>query len=420
MRAEAPSFICPDGVNYYAATIGNANNAALKPAEVGRSTTAGSSPEMRLEIWPRDIFGQENTEVAQLAHLVPASRDNSALYFDVATGALALPEQRYSHHRQWETIQKAIHGAVAPTDTPTTSPPRRAPYRRPHTGIKHSVTNLISLAGQATYFDQNPCVLIVPVLNLRQVKCWNGQRYSAIVMVGTFKPPKRPLIHLDSICKNINMQTEGPTANPEQVEVSRALLNHFVLGMTYSLIHRSSRWATELSFEQWRRLEECIRLFVENPGCGAVVPTPNHHRAPRAGLPLRPRLVTFRGAAEAPENDNHRHLAPDPYLLVVKAAINWSARHRQPLLAAAEPVEEAGEDDELYELAMEQYLASYDRMIRPPDCPEELAIRMRRSTDDFQGDSPRGGDKRQRVSLDDSASSSTPELHTAAWLFGLR
>jgi hypothetical protein len=412
-RTRAPSFASPDGANYYDLTISKANDPALRPAEVGRSSTAGSSnPEMRLDIWPRDIFGAEKTEAAHFAHLVPASLDNSTLYFDVAAGALALPQQRlHSHHRQWVTIQKAIHGAIAaPTDTRNASPRRRAPRRRPYTGIKHSVTNLIRLAGQATYFDKNPCVLIVPVLTLDEVRRWNGQSYTAIVMVGKFQPPgRRSVIHLDSICENINMMKEGPTATPEDVEVARVLLSHFVLGMAYSLIHRSSTWVTELSFEQGRRLDECIRVFVENAsGGGVVVPRPRS--APGTGPPLRPRLVTFRGADEAVHN-NINHLAPDPYLLSVKAAVNWSARHRQPLLAAAEPVEEE-EIDELYVLAMEQYLEYYDRTVRPPDCQEELARQLGQPKG-FQGEESPRANKRQRVSLAESASSS-PALQTAS------
>jgi hypothetical protein len=62
-------------------------------------------------------------------------------------------------------------------------------------------------------------------------------------------------------------------------------------------------------------------------------------------------------------------------LLAAKAAANWSSRLRQPLLAAAEP-EEDPFDDELHQLALEQYLEWHDKRLRPPDDPNELAVQL--------------------------------------------
>jgi hypothetical protein len=70
--------------------------------------------------------------------------------------------------------------------------------------------------------------------------------------------------------------------------------------------------------------------------------------------PLRVRIVGFASASSA-----EGHPAPDPFLLPVRAAVNWSARNNQRLLAAAEPEEEDDSDDpdaELDRMAEEEHL----------------------------------------------------------------
>jgi hypothetical protein len=57
------------------------------------------------------------------------------------------------------------------------------------------------------------------------------------------------------------------------------------------------------------------------------------------------------------------HPAPDPMLLTVKAAINWSWRHGQKLLEGGELFDE--EPSELSVLAEEQYLEWQQERLRP-------------------------------------------------------
>jgi hypothetical protein len=343
-RAEAPSFVSHGVANYYAKTIESANNAALVPFPGDRSQSSSMRTPLRQQVWPYSVFAVADT-LSPVAHLVPASRDHAATYFDVAIGALALDESGLP----WETVQKSIHGAVAPTEAPTTTHPRRVPRRRPHTGIKHSVPNMIRLAGQATFFDQHPCVLIVPAMPLDEVKSWSGGGYSAIVMVG---PPRDETVdphgHVITerlICRGISMLDEGEVATPEQVESARSLLSQFVLGLAYSLFHRLGRYWDQMSGDERREVESLRNNFVNCRG-GVVAPELNQ------GRPWRVRLVTFRGVTEAGD----LHVAPDPYLLTVKAAVNWSRRHDQKLLAAAEPQDDDEEIDDLSALDMQRFL----------------------------------------------------------------
>ena len=41
-----------------------------------------------------------------------------------------------------------------------------------HTGLKHMICNKIRLCGQKRYFDANPCVIIVPILTMKQARDW--------------------------------------------------------------------------------------------------------------------------------------------------------------------------------------------------------------------------------------------------------
>ena len=256
----------------------------------------------------------------------------------MAIGALALDESELS----WETIQKAIHGAV---------PAGGGGGRVDHTGIKHSVTNMIRLPGQFDYFDRLPCVLIVPTLTLHEVKNWNGGGYQAMVMVG---PPSRDAVdsagrtvNLQSICAAIGMLNEGDIALPGHIHTAQTLLSQFVLGLAYSLFRRYERYSHHTDENEQGEFN-LLRINFSNPRGGVVVPERN-----RAGQPWRVRLVTFRGVTEARD----LHVAPDPYLLTVKAAVNWSRRHDQKLLAAAEPQDGDEEIDDLSALEMRRFLA---------------------------------------------------------------
>jgi hypothetical protein len=65
------------------------------------------------------------------------------------------------------------------------------------------------------------------------------------------------------------------------------------------------------------------------------------------------------------------HPAPAPLLLVVKAAINWSAHDDQPLLAGGEVHDDDIDSDSscLSNLAEDQYLEFYDAQARLEPLP---------------------------------------------------
>jgi hypothetical protein len=414
-RDKAPGFQSPDGINYYKATLEMAQDPASSvvpepepepdPAPADAAAASTSSPAVssarkyfktHRAMWPVDVFGSPYVKGMPLAHLVPHGPDNSTLYFDVVACVLGLKDTKEVRQDGqevvvppgWDTVQKAIHGA---TTGPATAPGKRVD----NTGIKHSAPNMIRLYFQAEYLDTDPGLIIVPILTLDEVKAWEGGPYDALALAGEVREEVEGqgiavTSDFPTVCERIKMTTEGGSeANHEEIETGRKLLTSFVLGMAYSLFRRSPDREQHLTQKQWTKLEGYRRQFPADAK-NVLVPAPN----PNAPEPLRVRIVKFgsatagvdgggddataaEGASKAKDKSDKKklHPAPDPLLLAVRAAINWSRRRGQPLLAAAEPQPDGFEAE--YDRRIEQYLESLDRDLRPPDDdPEEFARRL--------------------------------------------
>ena len=328
-------------------------------------------------IWPTDIFGNEGP--FELAHLVPASPLYATFYTDVARWALAVRE---GDGDDWESLQKMIHGT-------------RKESRLPHTGIKHLVANIIRLDNQARYLDNAPCILIVPVMSLEAMKKWNGEKYDAVVMVGAYKDEEKDIsFTVQDVCRRVQMsvlpeendaELKDPSvpfnvrysiADADQVECARVLLVDVLLGLYDSLLRRLPKIKVKLDKEQSEELDKLQEQFafvtslclpkakVKSDPEAKVKSDPEVESDPKVKVkekPLRVRLVSFGDYASS----GGRHPAPDPLLLAIRAGITWSWRHGQKLLAAAEPQDDDIERDELYELAIEQYLDFCDAQCRP-------------------------------------------------------
>jgi hypothetical protein len=251
---------------------------------------------------------------------------------------------------------------------------------------------MIRLKGQAAYLDKLPCLLIVPILTLDKVKAWKGGPYDALVLAGEHRSERAGTAPFPTVCMDVGMNTKGGReANREEIEAGRTLLTSFLLGMAYSLKCRTPDRDQHLTQDQ---LDELNRYRGKFPADAkrVLVPVPN----PNAPDPLRVRVVEFGSAsagADGGDDDatttaevaskakdksdkKKLHPAPDPLLLAVRAAINWSRRRGQPLLAVDdEPVTDGFEAE--YDRRIEQYLESLDRDLRPPDDdPEEFARRL--------------------------------------------
>jgi hypothetical protein len=143
------------------------------------------------------------------------------------------------------------------------------------------------------------------------------------------------------------MIDRGNFALETEIEKARQLLEAVILGMAYSLLNCFKERERFLNDDA----KDLVNSFVnatESQKVKVPVLVARPASTPDAAEHRRVRVVEF-SSHGAPQG----HPAPDPLLLVVKAAINWSRRHDQPLRGAGEPPEE---EDELDILAEEEFL----------------------------------------------------------------
>lgn len=360
------------------------NNIAADESSSSRSSKRSKNKEI---VWPTDIFGNEIL-TAEMAHLIPASDRNSDTYDEVAAWVVGYKEQND------DVRMKLIHGsrpspavelpAAEPTATvqssappavfpptqpsalqqlPASRPSRlkqviaplqklgrniRAP-RRPaplpadpppsaernqkvrFSGLKHSALNLIRLLGQRDYMDNNPCVVIVPAMTKDDLLNWkSGQSYTAIVLVEGWPDRKikaeNAALLTGMAIQNQDLPADQTEATKDEVEMARMRLTEVLHGLAYSLSRRTPEFR-----EKYNLFNIEGNIFV--PSASGSQPEAFHHvRKVIFGLP-------------------GLHPAPDPLLLAVKAALVWSVRNEQRLLAGGEQKDDDGssiESDEIF------------------------------------------------------------------------
>ena len=323
------------------------------------------------------------------AHLVPASPQFASLYHHVAIWVFgAIVNKRNTSPR---FIQKLIHGSKPmnpPVTTPATSstdastrkkllmpwksgkacatPSKsRTTYPTPAKsedtppksrnrlgGLKHMICNKIRLAGQWLYFDTYPCVLIVPILTLKQAKEWNGQGYHAIFMISTGNIG----VTLQRVASTVQMQDLGDVASKPEIAVAQGLLSATIKGLAYALTERSDerqKWVADLTDEKSKELlyelqEEAITFTGEKS-----IPIPTERQEEEKQKPVRkitfaPAFGPFGGVG---------HPAPDPLLLVVKAALNWCMFHGEKLMPATK------DDDSDLDMSESSSLAAIQKLM---------------------------------------------------------
>jgi hypothetical protein len=319
------------------------DNVAVDCSKTSRNSHTNT--EAKEYIWPTDVCGSPDFD-AQIAHLVPASPINASMYSDVARWVFAVEDSQDSV-ADMKIVQKLIHGAKRdPKKRKQAAKYRSAKDAKERnkrldcTGLKHMASNKIRLRNQAEFFDQKPCLLIVPVLTVDEMKAWNGEGYNAVVIAGEYDSTNAAEVY-----KSIGLR-EGVVkdATRSEIEIARTSLEAVVLGLSYSLFHRSQKVEVGLSKQALERLDELRKRPSAIDLSGIIVPK----RSDLSGV--RVARVTF-----AHHNSTKGHPAPDPLLLAVKSSINWSWRNKQKLLAAGERPDEDEEDVQQEELDCEWF-----------------------------------------------------------------
>lgn len=196
------------------------------------------------------------------------------------------------------------------------------------TGVKHFPTNRIYLKGKKTYYDFDPCVIIVPILAALDVKNWNGEGYSAIVLAGP--PLQGEPRDAASVYSSIGAGAGGKEgeflATMEDLMVATLLLETAVRCIAKSR-------ATTSNLDLASAIGNNKKL---GPSVEETIPIPKIKVA-EVEYPLPDlRLVKIRKVTFSDRFDPSTtcHIAPDPALLLAKASSNWLGRQGSMILPA--------------------------------------------------------------------------------------
>jgi hypothetical protein len=212
--------------------------------------------------------------------------------------------------------------------------------------------------------DVSPCVVIVPIMNQEEMKNWNGEGYEAIVMAEEWEG--KPI---EFVCQGIGMVEKiEPMASHAEIETARLLLEGVLCGLAYSLVHRPRRFLKGESLDRFNRYKNSFMNPLVNMVGEVTVPEPR--AVTSDGRVRRVRKVKFGPVIR--QQGEAIHPAPDPLLLAVKAAVVWSTRHQQRLLAGGEVEDDA---DSLSIQAEEEYVERLRQAHRPKSF-QDLAARL--------------------------------------------
>ena len=123
-----------------------------------------------IKFFKTDMFGSSKYRNHELAHIVPHSRSRAALWTSVLAGILNL---QIESPKDESLFRKMIEGHY---------PSSHTDRRKEGSGLTHQPFNLIALAEQKTWWDENPSISIFPNLSLDSMIKWDGEDYSAIVV----------------------------------------------------------------------------------------------------------------------------------------------------------------------------------------------------------------------------------------------
>ena len=206
---------------------------------------------------------------------------------------------------------------------------------------------------------------MIPIMTIEAAKNWKGEAYDTVFIVGKPLSSTEPGgIDVPALYHAVGVNTaavlEGGTvfdATGEDIEAAREILIHAVLAVRNLIVnHFSDEFVASLPFSNdkmknasFNTLRD-VRSFAEQPFCflPMKIMDDDHGGVSNQRKPVC--VVHFAGN-NVDENTNF-HPAPDPLLLVVKAATVWGQMTNHPLLAnGSEPDSNMTEGDYIAEAA---------------------------------------------------------------------
>ena len=185
--------------------------------------------------------------------------------------------------------------------------------RMTDTGVKHSKFNKLYLKMQRNYLDSTPPALIVlPIMSLEAIKGWNGTRpYDALVL---------PCGERGPIAAADVLQNARGSCSERELKTALSVLETFLKDIAESLIDTendvladfnvAASYTTDPSVVRWKKLVQELR--------SAAHPTIQVPKL-RGGINFQTTKIA-KGRL-----DVHTSCLPDPHLLALKGAINFSS-----------------------------------------------------------------------------------------------
>lgn len=194
--------------------------------------------------------------------------------------------------------------------------------RMDDSGVKHSKFNKLYLKMQRNYLDSTPPALIViPIMSLDEIKAWDGvQPYSALVLPCGERGPIAAADVLQNVrdsCSEQDVRTGLTVLRTFLKDIAESLIDtdHDVLA-DFNIVARDT---TDSSAVRWKNLVRELRSAAHP---SIRVPTL------RAGINFQTTKIakgTF---------DVYTSCLPDPHLLALKGAINFSSHAGAKLMPA--------------------------------------------------------------------------------------
>jgi hypothetical protein len=261
-------------------------------------------PDSNTSLYARgdnDILGGS---AGQVAHLIPHAPPCAAYYGRTVADALGLDFSELTPSE----IQALIHGRIDDKR-------RLRKQRLKNTGLKHNNCNKCQVSAQMEVYDAGPYMLIVPIMNLEDVKKWQSEPYNVLVLLNNTERYGQLLANCRA-CEN-----------RDEVDKALLLLKDFTCGM-----------AKNNTFAELERVTvpgagRTLRNLVKSKLVGLKA---GRNETAENGLPF---LSLKNGKSVGTGTEDVKVAVstiglngPDPFLLATKAAVNLSNQVNQKLL----------------------------------------------------------------------------------------
>mmetsp|Transcript_8398 Transcript_8398/g.16234 ORF Transcript_8398/g.16234 Transcript_8398/m.16234 type:complete len:250 (-) Transcript_8398:646-1395(-) len=204
-----------------------------------------------------------------------------------------------------------------------------------YTSLKSHKFNKMYWKLQGEQFDSdNPSVLVVPLLALEEILDWATDQGHAIpydVAIFTFGPRGRVVARETlQYAKGTCSAAERALARENLTTFVKGIASHLVTENVFESLSEKYFIAKNPTLLRWRELVMQLR---ENPQI--FIPTALDRADPNIRI-AKARMTTGTSL-------------PDPWLLLAKSAVNYTASNGQKLMPACPPPEESNSEEDDYE-----------------------------------------------------------------------